>query len=353
MVNIMAEKKKNITFNDIAKFTGFSKTTISRYFNNPDSLTPENQKIVSDALEKLDYKENKVARILANGQTEFIVILIPNLYLAYYSEMLNQILSTYETFGYKFLVFIGKDKEETERKYIQELLAYKIEGLIVLSHTLPSLELASLPIPVVAVEREDHYISSVNCDNYSGSFKACQLLASHGCQVLIHINTPTDRQIPAYQRIQAFSDYCKEQNQKHEILIQPLGTTYEEMKEHLGNILDSIQEQYNGLRIGIFISGDTYANIFLNLIVRKYGKLPDDWFLIGFDDSPVSREAIFPISSISQQIETIACEAVRLLVEQIAERKKEKPVSLSRPVHKMISPRIIPRETTEKNNSES
>ena len=54
MVNIMAEKKKNITFNDIAKFTGFSKTTISRYFNNPDSLTPENQKIVSDALEKLD-----------------------------------------------------------------------------------------------------------------------------------------------------------------------------------------------------------------------------------------------------------------------------------------------------------
>lgn len=157
MVNIMAEKKKNITFNDIAKFTGFSKTTISRYFNNPDSLTPENQKIVSDALEKLDYKENKVARILANGQTEFIGILIPNLYLAYYSEMLNQILSTYETFGYKFLVFIGKDKEETERKYIQELLAYKIEGLIVLSHTLPSLELASLPIPVVAVEREDHH----------------------------------------------------------------------------------------------------------------------------------------------------------------------------------------------------
>lgn len=31
--------KKNITFSDIAKYTNFSKTTISRYFNNPDSLT--------------------------------------------------------------------------------------------------------------------------------------------------------------------------------------------------------------------------------------------------------------------------------------------------------------------------
>ena len=54
--------KKNITFSDIAKYTGFSKTTISRYFNNPDSLTLENQQIIATALEKLNYKENKVAR---------------------------------------------------------------------------------------------------------------------------------------------------------------------------------------------------------------------------------------------------------------------------------------------------
>ena len=53
-------RKKNVTFNDIAQYTHFSKTTISRYFNNPDSLTPENQQIISDALDKLNYKENKV-----------------------------------------------------------------------------------------------------------------------------------------------------------------------------------------------------------------------------------------------------------------------------------------------------
>ena len=73
--------KKNITFSDIAQYTGFSKTTISRYFNNPDSLTLENQQKIADALTALDYKENKVARILANGKTEFVGILIPNLYL--------------------------------------------------------------------------------------------------------------------------------------------------------------------------------------------------------------------------------------------------------------------------------
>lgn len=89
-------RKKNVTFNDIAQYTHFSKTTISRYFNNPDSLTPENQQIISDALDKLNYKENKVAKILANGQTEFVGILIPSLSMNYYSEMLNQILASYE-----------------------------------------------------------------------------------------------------------------------------------------------------------------------------------------------------------------------------------------------------------------
>ena len=106
-------QKKNVTFSDIAKFTNFSKTTISRYFNNPDSLTLENQEIIAKALADLDYKENKVARILANGKTEFIGIIIPNLSLHYYSEMLNKILSTYEQFGYKFLVFIGNENGET------------------------------------------------------------------------------------------------------------------------------------------------------------------------------------------------------------------------------------------------
>ena len=142
------KQKKNVTFSDIAEYTNFPKTTISRYFNNPDSLTLENQEIIAKALVDLDYKENKVARILANGNTEFIGVIIPNLFIHYYSEMLNQILATYESFGYKFLVFIGNGQEEAERRYIQELLSYKIEGLIILSHTIPSKELAELGIPI-------------------------------------------------------------------------------------------------------------------------------------------------------------------------------------------------------------
>lgn len=338
--------KKNITFSDIAKYTGFSKTTISRYFNNPDSLTLENRQIIADALEKLNYKENKVARILANGKTEFIGVIIPNLYMHYYSEVLNQILKTYETFGYKFLVFTGDDQETNERKYIQELLSYKIEGMIILSHTIPSRELASYNIPIVTIEREDQYVSSVNTDNYMGGVQATSLLAKIGADVLIHINAEFSSQIPSYGRIKGFTDICKEYKIPHELILTDTGHSYEETSQILKNLIEDIDIRYTGKTKGIFLPNDTFANIVLHHLIRRYGKLPDDYKLIGFDDSPVSREAIVPISTVGQQIDKIAAAAMEILNVQIKESHKRKPALSSEPVHQIIPPVLIHRETT-------
>lgn len=44
---------------------------------------------------------------------------------------------------------------------------------------------------------------------------------------------------------------------------------------------------------------------------------------VGFDDSPIASEAIVPITTIEQQIDKIAYEAMNLLVSQMNERKKE------------------------------
>ncbi len=342
------EKKSNVTFSDIAKYTNFSKTTISRYFNNPDSLTLENQKIISDALVKLNYHENKVARILANGKTEFVGIIIPNLYLDYYSEMLDQILLTYENYGYKFLVFIGNEEEETERRYIQELMAYKIEGLIVLSHTIPSKELSELHIPIVTIEREDLFVSSVNTDNYAGATKAMELLSEHQCDVMIHINSPTPKTMPAYDRLRGFEDYCKSHSFTYEVIVRDMGNNYEQTEQVLSDILASIETSYPNQRKGIFIANDIYTNIILNLLFRKYGYLPNDYYLVGFDNSPISRQAVIPISTVSQQIEQIAHEAMQLLVSQMEARKRRPPSPITEPIHKTIEPILLRRATTEK-----
>lgn len=339
--------KKKVTFNDIAKYTNFSKTTISRYFNNPDSLTVENQEIISQALTDLGYQKNKLARVLANGKSEFIGIIIPNLYLHYYSEMLNQLLSTYKTFGYKFLVFISRGSAETEREYIQELLAYKIEGMIILSHAIASSELASYNLPIVAIEREDQYINSVNTDNYMGAVQAASLLFKNNCDVLVHVNSVFPEDIPSYGRIHGFRDVCKENSIKHEVILRDLGHSPQEIHMSMSEIYQMLKRKYPGQKTGLFMPTDTHANSMLNIIFREYGCLPEKYRIISFDDSPIAAQAILPISTIGQQIDKIAYETMQLLVTLMNERKKRRPRPQTELLHKKIAPVLIRRETTE------
>ena len=64
--------KKNITYSDIAKYTNLSTATISRYFNSPENLTKEPSLLIENALNELNYKANKVAKIFSNGKTRCV-----------------------------------------------------------------------------------------------------------------------------------------------------------------------------------------------------------------------------------------------------------------------------------------
>lgn len=339
-------KKSKVTFADIAEYTGFSKTTISRYFNNPDSLTLENQSKIAEALEALDYKENKLAKVLANGKTEIVGVVIPNLYMHYYSDILSQLISTYEKYGYKFIVFTGNENPDAERKCIAELLAYNIEGLVMLSHTIPSEELKSYNIPVVTIEREDKFVFSVNTDNYMGGVQAASLLVKSGCDIVLHVNGDLPEDIPAFGRIKGFREFCESNGIAHRVILTDLGNNFEENHDRILSLFNELEETYPDKNVGVFMPNDTHANILLNIIFRKYGRLPDKYRIIGFDNSPISREAIIPISTIGQQVGVMADTAMELLMMQINERRKRKPTTLSEPIHKIITPILINRETT-------
>lgn len=336
---------KKITFSDIAKYTNFSKTTISRYFNNPESVTEKNRKIIEAALDTLGYQENKLAKDLAKGETEFIGIIIPNLYLHYYSAVLNHILTTFSDNHFKFIVFLANDNIEIERQYIKELQAYNIQGIITLSHTIPSKELATYEIPIVSIEREAEYISSVDTDNYLGAVQATSHLIKNNCDILIQINNPISHNIPAYGRISGFEDICLDSNKPYHIYQNYLGHDYQEITRNITALFKEIDNNFSGKRKGIFCSNDTYANIFLNAIFQKYGKLPEDYQLVGFDDSPIASEAILPITTIQQNIPHLTHTALEMLTSLIKEHKQSKGQKQTIS-HRQITPKLIIRETS-------
>lgn len=338
--------KKKVTFADIAAETGFSKTTISRYFNHPDTLTTENLKIIEDTVKKLGYRENKLARVLANGKSEIIGVIVPTLYMHYYADLLSHILSAGDAYSYKFLVFCSDENREKEKGYLKELMAYNIEGLLVVSHVTPSQELAKLGIPVVTIEREDKYVNSVNTNNYQGGIDATTLLTEKKCEVLIHINADLKKCSPAYGRIRGFREVSETSGTPYCEYLRKFGNDYQEIRRVLEPVFQDIEEKYAGRKKGIFISNDTVANVFLNMVITKYKMLPEEYYIIGFDDSPISREAVIPFSTIRQDTTALAYSAMDILVKLMNERKKRVPVITKTLEHRVIDTKTIIRGTT-------
>ena len=53
----------NITIKDIARETGLSTATISKFLNHK-KIREENRVLIQDTIERLDYKPNRTAQIL-------------------------------------------------------------------------------------------------------------------------------------------------------------------------------------------------------------------------------------------------------------------------------------------------
>lgn len=57
-----------------------------------------------------------MAKILANGKSEFIGIIIPHFEHQFYSSIVQHLIDTYTTYGYKFIIFLGKEGPDKEKK---------------------------------------------------------------------------------------------------------------------------------------------------------------------------------------------------------------------------------------------
>lgn len=344
-------KRKNTTYSDIAQYTSLSKMTISRYFNQPDTLAEDTRKKIALALQELNYSENKFAKALASGRSNIIGIITPTFFYNFHTAMVDTFIRNYPKCPYKFMIFINDDSMELERRYIDELLSYRIEGLIILSNALSSKELSQYPIPVVGIEREDQYISSVNTDNAFGTRQAIKRLLKDGCTALAHINIPTAETLPAYDRIRIFEECAQKAKVPHEYYFaaKDMLTGHTRIHEHFVGVCQSLLEKFPGQRVGVFVSNDNIASLFLNSALSYGIRIPEQFEIIGFDNSPISVQSIMPITTIGQNVNRLVGETIKLLSRQWEESRKNPDIPLE-PEHLVIRPKIILRDTTKNSN---
>ena len=121
----------NITIKDIARETGLSTATISKYLNNK-KISEENRILIEETIRRLDYRPNRSAQILRTKKTRTIGILLTDLGTYFWASLINSVTQYFIRHNYTVITCSYTFNPGREAKVIQDLISQNPDGVIVL-----------------------------------------------------------------------------------------------------------------------------------------------------------------------------------------------------------------------------
>ncbi|WP_087049568.1 LacI family DNA-binding transcriptional regulator [Caballeronia ptereochthonis] len=187
---------RRATITDVAREAGTGKTSISRYLNGEMGvLSPDLRERIEAAIAKLDYRPNQMARGLKRGRNRLIGMLLADLTNPYSVEVLQGVEAACHALGYMPLICHAANEIDMERRYLQLLTTYRVEGVIVNALGVKEELLQGFAqggIPVVLVDRsvEGIVTDMVGLDNPAAVQLATRHLVEEGFDELLFIVQP-------------------------------------------------------------------------------------------------------------------------------------------------------------------
>nr|WGD68380.1 LacI family DNA-binding transcriptional regulator [Bacillus velezensis] len=94
----------NITIYDVAREANVSMATVSRVVNGNPNVKPTTRKKVLEAIDRLGYRPNAVARGLASKKTTTVGVIIPDISSIFYSELARGIEDIATMYKYNIIL---------------------------------------------------------------------------------------------------------------------------------------------------------------------------------------------------------------------------------------------------------
>ncbi len=177
----------------------------------------------------------------------------------------------------------------------------------------------SIPVVVIGANLKRNDINYVAADNYGGIKEAVEYLISIGCKRLFFLGGNPDS-YDTEERVNAFKKICKENLIDYGVKILENDIDW---KEGTIKIMEELYRKGN--LPDAFISGGIGVSLHIYEGAEKIGKeIGKDISFVGFDDFPICKFLSPPLTVISQPIELLAKEGLKLLEERIRSNYREK-----------------------------
>lgn len=321
---------------DVAKLAQVGVGTVSRVINDNGYVSQETRKKIEEAMEKLDYTPNELARNLYRKKTGIIAVLIPTVSHPFFAELVNYIEIELHERGYKTMLCNTEKDKNYESEYLQMLRQNVVDGLITGVHSLDVQEYLNVNRPIVALDR---YLSDeipvVSVDHRSGGIAAAKELMRCGCRKVVQIMGARKVQSPAQSRHTVFEKELTNAG----IEVYSYEMEWNKYDIHYFNEYTHMVYEKHPDADGMF-GTDLLALSYMRTAQENGKRIPDDLKIVAYDGTDVT-EMVYPsVTVIKQPVEKLAREAVRLIIHEIEGRTCDKRLELEAVVQRGDSTRI-------------
>ncbi|MGI6162204.1 MAG: LacI family DNA-binding transcriptional regulator [Christensenellales bacterium] len=324
-----------VTIKDVAQLAGVSATTVSHVINNTRFVNEETRLLVERAIKELNYQPNQLARSLRLKSTKTIGILVSDINLSHFTNIVRACEDYAYNHGYNTILCNTDEDPKKEKLCVNILLQKQVDGIIISptckNKTLIKSLLAS-GTPIVLIDR---YIKGLDAnyvgyDNYQASYDAVSHMIEMGYKKISilysmgYLTVVQDR-INGYRKAMqdhnlAFDLHSEIEipvNFDHEIFNQTIDVHFKKQRPD-----------------GIFSAEQKLALYTMRYLRSNNLSSPKDVGLVNFGDYSWFDDFSPSISAISIPVYSLGEAAVSILLSMINKNHtKSKQISLPTQFH--------------------
>jgi LacI family transcriptional regulator len=316
------DKNKRPTMYDVAKLAGVSQPTVSRVLNPTDNhsvISDDTAQRVLDAVKKLGYRTNIVARSLRTQRTQTVALMIADIANAFYHILAREVQDVARQHGYEVLISNSDHVYENEKHFFEIVLARGVDGAILVpvhltdADLFPYIEQTNIPFVVLGEQIHQDKVDVVFADDERAIYDATQWLIRERHHREIGFVGVPDFHPPGPRRYRGFCN-----------AMQDAGLSVEQRFVHSSDFtLDGGKRTAReilatGELPSAFVVLNDLMAIGLILELQEAGvRVPGDVAILGFDDIPEATIIRPALTTIAQDPRDIGEKLANALFDRI------------------------------------
>lgn len=322
------------TIKDVAKKTGLSIATISKYINGGNVLE-KNREIIQNAIEELNFKVNEMARGLKTNKTKIVGIALPNLNNLFFTSIVSKIEDIILEYGYGTIICDYKQDYDLEKKKLEFLVNKSVDAIVLVplgEEKNEIIEIMKNDMPVILIDR---LLNGVKCDavlgdNVNSSYNAVEKLFAMGHKRVGIIVGPKEM-FTAKQRLKGYYRV----HEDYSVEIDSDLIKYGNYKVDSGyNFLKELMNM-NNPPTAIYVTNYEMTLGAMMAVNEMNINIPEELSIIGFDNIDLVKVLNPPLSIVVQPIEKIGETTAELLLKRMSGNNSNFP-SINRLKGKLI-----------------